>query len=629
MAGSMWRHLNARLERLRQGASVIGLFHGGFSPGERASPSGFVGASARGARTDLPRTRTRRVRGRRRPHGRRRLGTAVGGFGRSSQRREEEVDRKGTSPVPRFKPPVARSAIFAGPSRARRGTMGGARGDAARRVMAGSATTSNEKFADYIKFDDLFGASSIFTTGTARQRQRERELYVKDVMERKLYGYVHRLETHGEPIERVRVGGGCEAPENAFAFAAEAPRANEACARASAPELADVRAKKKARFVSAVGLGHARGGAATSPRPSAPWLGRGSSSDFSAGRFPTAHDGSLANLFEHASGEDWEQDPLWAAMEQAVAGGVGGTLEDPSNLLPSALKPSAPPAPPVDFDGEFLPRARFELIEVRHTLPPPSIPRARAIQPRRDRHPALARSDQHKKATRHRTAGTFPPRTTGVAPVLFPLPRAPFPASDAPFPPQPPARPAGAHPRVGTGAGGDEGCSARLSDDARREPPRVPGRVSSRRRDARQPRRRGSPRASRPRPARPVRPNHPQRPRSAARWIRVRSRVRREEPAESLAETVVASRSLAIAIALGRSRRGRRRGLGPRRRRDRHRHRGRSMGNHRRDPCVLFQSIHVVHVHAGSEDAPGRGRGRVGRARARGARHAQVRTRTR
>ena len=50
--------------------------------------------------------------------------------------------------------------------------MGGARGDAARRVMAGSATTSNEKFADYIKFDDLFGASSIFTTGTARQRQR-------------------------------------------------------------------------------------------------------------------------------------------------------------------------------------------------------------------------------------------------------------------------------------------------------------------------------------------------------------------------------------------------------------------------------------------------------------------------
>ena len=43
------------------------------------------------------------------------------------------------------------------------------------------------------------------------------------------------------------------------------------------------------------------------------------------------------------------------------------------------------------------------------------------------------------------------------------------------------------------------------------------------------------------------------------------------------------------AVALGRSRRGRRRGLGPRRRRDRHRHRGRSMGNHRREPCVLFR----------------------------------------
>ena len=43
-------------------ASVIGLFHGGFSPGERASPR-VLSELARGARTDLPRTRTRRARG--------------------------------------------------------------------------------------------------------------------------------------------------------------------------------------------------------------------------------------------------------------------------------------------------------------------------------------------------------------------------------------------------------------------------------------------------------------------------------------------------------------------------------------------------------------------------------------
>ena len=507
--------------------------------------------------------------------------------------------------------------------------MGGARGDAARRVMAGSATTSNEKFADYIKFDDLFGASSIFTTGTARQRQRERELYVKDVMERKLYGYVHRLETHGEPIERVRVGGGCEAPENAFAFAAEAPRANEARARASAPELADVRAKKKARFVSAVGLGHARGGAATSPRPSAPWLGRGSSSDFSAGRFPTAHDGSLANLFEHASGEDWEQDPLWAAMEQAVAGGVGGTLEDPSNLLPSALKPSAPPAPPVDFDGEFLPARGSSS--------------SRCVTPsRRHRYPERARSSPAAIDTPLSPARTNTKKPRAIAQLahflralrasrLFYF-RSPAHLSPPLTPPSPLNPPRDLQERIHALE-----QELAVTKAAARVSPTMHAASHPGSRDASPP-----DAATRVSPAdaeAPARRDPVQRdlfvqtihkdPAARARWIRVRSRVRREEPAESLAETVVASRSLAIAIALGRSRRGRRRGLGPRRRRDRHRHRGRSMGNHRREPCVLFQSIHVVHVHAGSEDAPGRGRGRVGRARARGARHAQVRTRTR
>ena len=67
--------------------------------------------------------------------------------------------------------------------------MRGASGDAARRDKDRAAGPSNAAFEDYIKFEDMFGASSIFTTGTARQKQREREAYVKDVMERKLYGY--------------------------------------------------------------------------------------------------------------------------------------------------------------------------------------------------------------------------------------------------------------------------------------------------------------------------------------------------------------------------------------------------------------------------------------------------------
>jgi hypothetical protein len=58
-----------------------------------------------------------------------------------------------------------------------------------------------------------------------------------------------------------------------------------------------------------------------------------------------------------------EADPLWAAMEEAVANGVGGVgaLEDPSHLLGTSMKP----ANMEQFDNDFLPRARFEEIEVR------------------------------------------------------------------------------------------------------------------------------------------------------------------------------------------------------------------------------------------------------------------------
>jgi hypothetical protein len=41
------------------------------------------------------------------------------------------------------------------------------------------ASGAPDKFADYIKFDDLFGASAVFTSGTARQRKKETDVYVK------------------------------------------------------------------------------------------------------------------------------------------------------------------------------------------------------------------------------------------------------------------------------------------------------------------------------------------------------------------------------------------------------------------------------------------------------------------
>ena len=62
--------------------------------------------------------------------------------------------------------------------------MRGARGDAARRAEAAQATTSQSAFGDYVRFDEMFGASCIFTAGDPVQVQRQREAYVKDGRDR-------------------------------------------------------------------------------------------------------------------------------------------------------------------------------------------------------------------------------------------------------------------------------------------------------------------------------------------------------------------------------------------------------------------------------------------------------------
>ena len=105
--------------------------------------------------------------------------------------------------------------------------------------------------------------------------------------------------------------------------------------------------------------------AAFAPRAIAPWgASPGAIPDLSVARFH-ANDASLANVFE-ATQDDWEQDSLWAAMEEAVGnpgfrGGVHGSFaEDPASILPplSALKPAAPPQEALAAH-EPAPRERF------------------------------------------------------------------------------------------------------------------------------------------------------------------------------------------------------------------------------------------------------------------------------
>jgi hypothetical protein len=251
--------------------------------------------------------------------------------------------------------------------------MRGARGDAARRAEAAQATTSQSAFGDYVKFDDMFGASCIFTTGDPEQVQRQREAYVQQTMARKLYGYVHRLETHGAPIQRVVVGGGCEAAENRGGFPTSRPR-DETAGALHADALANddpLASRKRARVAGNNNVGGRAGGVSPAARGGvAPqWGAR--ALDGPGARLGT--DGSLANLFEQSLGEDWEpMDPLWAAMAMdslatpgSVGPGVGGPLEDPcSALLPGALSKGAA------TEEDLMRRARIELIEVRVWVSP-------------------------------------------------------------------------------------------------------------------------------------------------------------------------------------------------------------------------------------------------------------------
>ena len=247
--------------------------------------------------------------------------------------------------------------------------MRGARGDAARRAEAAQATTSQSAFSDYVKFDDMFGASCIFTAGDPVQVQRQREAYVQDTMTRKLYGYVHRLETHGAPIQRVVVGGGCEAAENRGGFPTSRPRDATAGAHAVdalANEDPLAFSRKRARVAGSSGgragvvSPAARGGVA-------PPCGARA---FDGPNARLSNEGSLANLFEPNLGEDWEHDPLWAAMDSLATpgsvGGLGGPLEDPSALLPGALSRGAA------TEEDLMRRARIEIIEVRVWVFPPS-----------------------------------------------------------------------------------------------------------------------------------------------------------------------------------------------------------------------------------------------------------------
>jgi hypothetical protein len=215
--------------------------------------------------------------------------------------------------------------------------MRGARGDAARRAEAAQATTSQSAFGDYVKFDDMFGASCIFTTGDPEQVQRQREAYVQQTMARKLYGYVHRLETHGAPIQRVVVGGGCEAAENKGGFPTSRPR-DETAGALHADALAndDPLASRKRARVAGNNVGGRAGGVSPAARGGvAPqWGAR--ALDGPGARLGT--DGSLANLFEQSLGEDWEpMDPLWAAMDSlATPGSVGGGGRAPGRSLQRA-----------------------------------------------------------------------------------------------------------------------------------------------------------------------------------------------------------------------------------------------------------------------------------------------------
>ncbi|ACO69726.1 predicted protein [Micromonas commoda] len=242
--------------------------------------------------------------------------------------------------------------------------MRGGHGDAAKRQVADVASSRGvgngvpDKFADYARFDDMFGASRIFTDGTARQRKKETEMYVKDVMERRVYGYTHDLRMHGEPLLRIPVGAPLD--EQPSSRGKENPVAREDDRKRrdlEGPESKATGGRKKARMSPGAGAFAQGAGVKPSPRAGAGFgVGRGRHSDVN---------GITASLFER---EDWETDPLWAAMEEAVANGGVGSLEE-LPLPGSAMRATALAPHPTNFDGEFMQRSRFEEIEERiHNL---------------------------------------------------------------------------------------------------------------------------------------------------------------------------------------------------------------------------------------------------------------------
>jgi len=242
--------------------------------------------------------------------------------------------------------------------------MRGGHGDAAKRQVADVASSRGvgngvpDKFADYARFDDMFGASRIFTDGTARQRKKETEMYVKDVMERRVYGYTHDLRMHGEPLLRIPVGAPLD--EQPSSRGKENPAAREDDRKRrdlEGPESKATGGRKKARMSPGAGAFAQGAGVKPSPRAGAGFgVGRGRHSDVN---------GITASLFER---EDWETDPLWAAMEEAVANGGVGSLEE-LPLPGSALRATALAPHPTNFDGEFMQRSRLEEIEVRPANP--------------------------------------------------------------------------------------------------------------------------------------------------------------------------------------------------------------------------------------------------------------------
>jgi len=151
---------------------------------------------------------------------------------------------------------------------------------------------------------------------------------------------VHRLVTHGAPIERVTIGAGCQEDEleGIDLTAKAAQHSASRRAHVTTDDNAETQRRKKPRM----GTGHgpdARAHVSPHPPPPPPQQqqhpgtrhgGRGRGGGLRRASGAGGGGGITASLFES---EDWEADPLWAAMEEAVAGGVVGSMVEAGGLL--------------------------------------------------------------------------------------------------------------------------------------------------------------------------------------------------------------------------------------------------------------------------------------------------------